>query len=149
MTETFKAKTKLDAFVYGEVKPLLEEGEAVQAAAYFDTRRDVPGRLAAFVEAATAKGYHTVLTNRRLLFIECRLGALAPLAENKGIMEMPLENVRRASFERSFWRKRRIRLQLLHADGEMLLNCRDHNRHLSTQTHFLDLLEERYGSGGA
>lgn len=73
-------RTKVDAFVQGQVQPLLRPGETVQHQAY--TLASEPG------ESALSPAYYAVLTSQRLIFIEARQGAFGPLLENKGVTEI-------------------------------------------------------------
>lgn len=147
---SFEPTTKLDHYIAGEVSLLLEEGEGVEAAGYFDTMNGgytgggIVGGVAAFADVLASAGYHTVLTDRRLILIQCRLGAFAPLLENNGVTEVPLDQVLTAVFQRSFFRKKRQRLNLRLKDGAFDFRCADSNKHVSTQTALLDILEQRF-----
>jgi hypothetical protein len=72
--------TRTDRFVDEQVRPLLVSGEQIQHQAY-GTDRELRGAVA----SATAKAFFAVLTDRRLLFVQTRVGAFSVLRENRGV----------------------------------------------------------------
>ncbi len=147
---SFVPTTKLDHFIAGEVSLLLADGEGVEAAGYFDTMNGgysgggIVGGVAAFADVLSSAGYHTILTDRRLILLQCRLGAFAPLMENNGVTEIPLEQVQAAVFQTSNFRNKRQRLHMKMTDAAFNFRCADSNKHVSSQKALLDILEERF-----
>ena len=120
-------ETDADRYIQEQVAPLLEAGESVQHQAYALDRD--PATAGAF-GAARAKACFVVLTNRRLHFVNTRVGALSLLLENKGT-----ETVDRASITTIAVDDRMIVLAL--ADGGVRALWIGDNRKLSNQRAFL------------
>jgi len=72
--------TRTDRYVDEQVRPLLVTGEQVQHQAY-GTDRELRGTVA----SVTAKAFFAVLTDRRLLLVQTRVGAFSVLRENRGV----------------------------------------------------------------
>ena len=87
------AKTDTDRFILEQGRAVLQPGEEVLTFAYL-----VPpiegGRVGVFISAATAKAAFAVVTSQRLLLIETRIGAFAPLLENLGVVSIERKDLK-------------------------------------------------------
>lgn len=77
-------QTPTDAFVLQQIAPLLGPGEQVISVGYLPPTIS-SGRAGAFIDAATKMAAFAALTDRRILFVQTRIGAFAPLLENHGV----------------------------------------------------------------
>jgi hypothetical protein len=131
-------ETKGDLFVANQATALLAPGERVQHQAYA-LDRQLTGSI---VSAGTAKAYFAILTDRRLILIRTRVGAFAPLLENRGVEEISRDEIVGASVDDSLitislrdgtWRSLWIPVSERHFSSQRAFR-RDVPRLLDTQT---------------
>lgn len=81
-----QTKTKADRWLGEEVGKLLSAGETIEQQAYGFDQEDVN---------AVTSAYYVALTSRRLIVIQSRVGAFAPLLENRGVVTHDRKSIER------------------------------------------------------
>ncbi len=129
---------ELEEFIRKQVAPVLERGEVVGPSAYLMPMIGKRGRVSAFVDAASKMAAFGVLTDRRLILVQTRIGAFRPLLENRGVVSLTREKVRGVFVGGT------VMFEL--ADGTMaeFVNNASKN-YVATQAQFFQRLPEFFG----
>lgn len=123
-SSSLKLGTKTDRWLAEEASKLLESGETVEQQAYGSDTAD-PG-----LDGGT-KGLYVVLTNRRLIVIESRIGAFGPLRENLAVRRIERDEIERVDADERH-------LSFVLKDGQVFeFYAQWRERHLSNQRRFL------------
>ena len=123
-SSSVKLGTKTDRWLADEASKLLESGETIEQQAYGNDIEE-PGL------GGGGKGLYVVLTNRRLIVIEARIGAFGPLRENRGVRLFKRDEIERVDAD-----ERHLRFVL--KDGQVFeFYAQWRERHLSNQRRFL------------
>jgi hypothetical protein len=123
-TGPLRLRTKTDRWLDEEASKLLESGETIEQQAYGNDVEE-PGL------SGGGKGLYLVLTNRRLLVIEVRVGAFGPLRENRGVRIFERDEIERVDADERH-------LSFVLKDGQIFeFFAQWRERHLSNQRRFL------------
>jgi hypothetical protein len=134
--------TEADAFIEREIAPALEPGETMLAAGYLYPHLTAQ-RWGAFAEAASKMAAFAVLTPSRLLLIQTRIGAFAPLLENHGIQAFD-----RSTLSGVYVAGTHLWLQLA-AGGFLVYQCNKSTSAVSTHAQLLERLPSVFGESAA
>jgi hypothetical protein len=128
--------TEADRFVREQAAALLEPGEELISAAHLNPVMGGHWAVAA-ATAATSRAAFALLTQRRLLFVQTRVGAFGPLLENKGVVSLSRERLGGVYAGRFLF---------IECDGELMEFAYTRStRHVSSQKRFLTELEALLG----
>ncbi len=132
-----EALTETDRFILEQTRGSLEEGERVLVCAYL-TAPIKSGGVGAFVEAASAEAAFAALTDRALLLVRTRIGAVRPLLENHGVTRVNQREILGVHLDTT------VVFEL--ADGRMLeYRSTPSDAHVSTQREFFERLRGTFG----
>jgi hypothetical protein len=130
-----------DRYVIEQLQPVLRPGERIVVCAYL-----VPpiegGKVGVFIKAATAMAAFAAITSERLLLLQTRIGAFAPLLENHGLVSLERAQLKGAHAG--------SKLLIEHADGRIFeFQNNRASRHVSTQKEFFERIESTFGRSEA
>jgi hypothetical protein len=132
-------QTEADRFILQQVQSVLEPGEQVVQCAYLAPVVGGGSNLGTFMRAATLMAAFAVLTDRRLILIQTRIGAFKPLLENHGIQSFDRQTLKGVFIGSS------LLLEL--ADGHMLeYQNNSAKKDVSTQAEFFRQLPQVFGT---
>jgi len=101
-------ETAADRYIQGQLADKLMPGERISHQGYGTTRRlhrggggSVLGGLLAFASVASTKGVFVAITEERVYLIWTRVGAFAPLLENRGVDVIERARIVSATRDRS------------------------------------------------
>jgi len=131
-------RTETDRFILEQTHGVLVGGERVMVCAYL-TAPIKSGGVGAFVEAAKAEAAFAALTDRALLLVRTRVGAVRPLLENHGVTRLDHGEILGVHLGTT------VVFEL--ADGRMLEFRNDpSDEHVSTQREFFERLHGTFGT---
>ena len=130
--------TELEQFIRRQVEPKLERGEVPGPCAYLMPMIGKRGRVSAFMDAASKMAAFGVLTDRRLILVQTRIGAFRPLMENHGVVSLTRSAVKGVFVGGTVW------FEL--ADGTMSEFVNNASKdYVPTQAQFFQRLPELFG----